>query len=48
MIDDMIARCAKARYDELSDLDTRRFMRESCQQMEKDFEAQWGVPSWEL
>jgi lysylphosphatidylglycerol synthetase-like protein (DUF2156 family) len=43
-----IAQCVKARDDALSDLATRRFMREACQQMENDYRAKWGVPSHAL
>jgi hypothetical protein len=43
-----IAQCVKARDDELSDLSTRRFMRQACEQMDKEFQAKWGIGSREL
>ena len=45
---DKIARCVQARDDELSDLATRRFMRQACIQMDKEFQAKWGIESREL
>lgn len=45
---DAIARCVQAREDELSDLATRRFMRQACLQMDQAFRRKWGIESREL
>lgn len=38
-----ISKCRDAQNDELSDLSTRRFMRQACDQMENDYRAKWGM-----
>ena len=43
-----IAKCVEARDDELSELATRRLMRQVCEQMDRDFQAKWGIESREL
>lgn len=43
-----IARCAEVRDDELQQLSTRRTMRAVCEQMDREFERKWGIPSREL
>ena len=40
---EQIGKCRDAQNDELSDLSTRRFMRQACDQMESEYRAKWGM-----
>ena len=39
----MIEKCRDVENDPLEELATRRFMRQGCDQMVKDYRAKWGI-----
>lgn len=39
---DVIDKCLAAVDDELSELETRRFMRQACRELEAEYRRKWG------